>query len=60
MASNKFEKSTIALGIDDRKGSIKVNKDADLVILDDDMNVKSTIEQGKVTHCNKIIINLIF
>ncbi|MGT2341398.1 hypothetical protein ACVPOQ_12495 [Staphylococcus aureus] len=23
----------------DRKGSIKVNKDADLVILDDDMNV---------------------
>ena len=38
----------IALGIDDRKGSIKVNKDADLVILDDDMNVKSTIKQGKV------------
>ena len=27
--------------------SIKVN-DADLVILDDDMNVKSTIKQGKV------------
>lgn len=38
----------IALGIDDRKGSIKVNKDADLVILDEDMNVKSTIKQGKV------------
>ncbi|CDR65939.1 N-acetylglucosamine-6-phosphate deacetylase [Staphylococcus schweitzeri] len=38
----------IALGIDDRKGSIKVDKDADIVIVDDEINVQYTIKQGKV------------
>lgn len=38
----------IALGIDDRKGSIKVEKDADIVIVDDEINVQYTIKQGKV------------
>lgn len=38
----------IALGIDDRKGSIKIEKDADIVIVDDEINVQYTIKQGKV------------
>ena len=38
----------IALGIDDHKGSIKEGKDADLVLLDQDMHVKTTIKNGQV------------
>ncbi|RIN76149.1 N-acetylglucosamine-6-phosphate deacetylase [Staphylococcus simulans] len=38
----------IALGIDDYKGSIKEGKDADLVLLDQDMHVKTTIKNGQV------------
>jgi len=36
------------LGIDDRKGSIAVGKDADLVLLDDDFSVNTTIVDGKI------------
>jgi len=36
------------LGINDRKGSIAVGKDADLVLLDEDLSVQTTIVDGKV------------
>jgi len=35
------------LGIDDHKGLIKENYDADIVILDNDYNVKATYVEGK-------------
>ncbi|GAB0291235.1 N-acetylglucosamine-6-phosphate deacetylase [Staphylococcus pseudintermedius] len=37
-----------ALRIDDHKGSIAVGKDADLVIVDDDIHVYQTIKMGRV------------
>lgn len=36
------------LGIDDRKGSIEIGKDADLVILDDDLRVQATVVGGRI------------
>ncbi len=36
------------LGIYDRKGSIDINKDADLIIFDDDYSIYSTIISGKI------------
>ncbi len=38
------------LGIDDRKGSIEIGKDADLVVFDADFNVHYTILGGKIVH----------
>lgn len=38
------------LGIQDKKGSIAKGKDADLVILDDQFNVKKTIIGGKIKY----------
>ena len=38
------------LGIQDKKGSIEEGKDADLVILDDQFNVKKTIIGGKIKY----------
>ena len=38
------------LHIDDRKGSIVGGKDADMVILDDDLNVVTTIVSGKIVY----------
>ena len=38
------------LGVDDRKGSIELGKDADLVVDDDDLNVYMTICRGKVVY----------
>lgn len=35
-----------ALNIDEHKGSIKVGKDADIIIVDDEINVKTTIKLG--------------
>ena len=37
-----------ALGIDDKKGSVKVGKLADLVILDQQMHVRQTIKSGRI------------
>ena len=38
------------LGIQDKKGSIKVGKDADIVILDSEFNVKKTIIGGNIKY----------
>ncbi|MCM3708977.1 N-acetylglucosamine-6-phosphate deacetylase [Sporosarcina luteola] len=38
------------LGVFDRKGSIEVGKDADLVLLDADFEVRTTICRGKVSY----------
>ena len=38
------------LGIADKKGSIKIGKDADVVILDEEFNVRKTIIGGKVKY----------
>ena len=39
-----------AIGVDDKKGSIEVGKDADLVILDNEFNVLKTIKKGDVKY----------
>ncbi len=41
------------VGVDDRKGSIEVGKEADLVIFDEDLNVDKTIIKGKVVYNNE-------
>ena len=38
------------LGVDDRKGSIEVGKDADLIVVDEDYNVYMTICRGNVMY----------
>ncbi|WP_426703934.1 N-acetylglucosamine-6-phosphate deacetylase [Staphylococcus shinii] len=38
----------ITLNIEDNKGSIAVGKDADIVVVDDDMHVLTTIKSGEV------------
>ena len=40
----------IALNIDNQKGSLKVGKDADIVIVNDDIKVLTTIKAGQVHH----------
>lgn len=42
-----------AIGIHQRKGSLEVGKDADLVLLDDDFNVVLTVVEGNVVFENK-------
>ncbi len=36
------------MGVDDKKGSIEVGKDADLVLIDKDLNVKQVMVGGKI------------
>lgn len=36
--------------MDDRKGSIEVGKDADMVLLDDELNVVMTVGLGRVIY----------
>lgn len=36
------------LGVSDRKGSLEAGKDADVVILDDDLRVMHTVARGRV------------
>lgn len=38
------------LGIDDRKGSIELGKDADLIVVDKDLNVYMTICRGNIVY----------
>lgn len=38
------------LGVFDRKGSIAIGKDADLLVVDDELNIKATICRGVVAH----------
>ena len=38
----------IALNIDDKKGSLKAGKDADIVIVNDDIEVQTTIKNGEI------------
>jgi N-acetylglucosamine-6-phosphate deacetylase len=38
------------LHVDDRKGSIEVGKDADLIVVDENMNVYMTICRGEVVY----------
>ena len=39
-----------AIGVDDRKGSLEVGKDADIVITDRDFDVKKTIIRGEIKY----------
>ena len=39
-----------AIGVSDKKGSIEIGKDADLVILDNEFNVLKTIKKGDVKY----------
>jgi N-acetylglucosamine-6-phosphate deacetylase len=38
------------IGVDKQKGSLEVGKDADIIIIDDDVNVYMTIIKGKVVY----------
>ncbi|MBM7558211.1 N-acetylglucosamine-6-phosphate deacetylase [Halanaerobacter jeridensis] len=40
------------LGIDDNKGSIKPGKDADITIFDNELDIKTTIVEGKIVYNN--------
>ncbi|WP_210139181.1 N-acetylglucosamine-6-phosphate deacetylase [Staphylococcus sp. GDY8P120P] len=42
----------VALKIDNEKGSLKVGKDADIVIVNDDIEVLTTIKQGEIHKFN--------
>jgi N-acetylglucosamine-6-phosphate deacetylase len=38
------------MNIADRKGSLAVGKDADIIVFDDDSFVPTTLVQGKIIH----------
>ncbi len=40
----------MAIGVDDRKGSLEAGKDADIIITDDDFNIVKTIIGGKIKY----------
>lgn len=39
-----------ALGVDDRKGSIAIGRDADLILVDDEINIYLTLVEGRVVY----------
>jgi len=39
-----------SIGLDDRKGTLAVGRDADLVVLDQDLRVRLTMIQGQIAH----------
>ena len=41
---------SIIAKVNDRKGSVEVNKDADLIILDKELNLKMTMVNGEVLY----------
>ena len=43
----------IALDINHQKGSLQVGKDADIVIVDDEINVQTTIKEGQIHNFEK-------
>lgn len=38
------------LGVENKKGSLEVGKDADIIIFDKDLNIKMTIVEGKIVY----------
>ena len=38
------------IGVQDRKGSLEVGKDADVIVIDAEVNVKTTVALGKVIY----------
>ena len=42
-----------ALNVDDKKGSIEIGKDADFVVIDEDLNVYMTVVKGEIVY-NKL------
>jgi N-acetylglucosamine-6-phosphate deacetylase len=38
------------LGIDDKKGSIEVGKDGDLVVFDENLSIRATIVNGRIVY----------
>jgi N-acetylglucosamine-6-phosphate deacetylase len=45
------------MGVEGRKGSLVVGKDADLVIFDQDINVETTIVNGKIVYARERMLN---
>lgn len=39
-----------SIGVSDRKGSLEVGKDADIVLVDDDINVRLTMAEGRIVY----------
>ena len=39
-----------AIGVSNRKGSLEVGKDADLVLVDDAINVEMTVAEGRIVY----------
>jgi N-acetylglucosamine-6-phosphate deacetylase len=40
----------LVVGVADRKGSLEAGKDADIVLLDDDLQVRMTICRGEIAY----------
>jgi N-acetylglucosamine-6-phosphate deacetylase len=40
------------MGISDKKGSLITNRDADIIIFDEDFNVSTTIVKGRLIYSN--------
>jgi N-acetylglucosamine-6-phosphate deacetylase len=36
--------------VDDKKGSLTMGRDADILIFDDDINIKMTMVKGKIVY----------